>query len=96
VAVTPVMELLLLLVTGATAGWAAGRVMRGRGFGFVVNVLLGVAGGVLGSQLADGVGLVRDGWLAELLTATAGAVLLLVLADLLRRLIRGSGRRPES
>lgn len=90
------MELLLLLVTGATAGWAAGRVMRGRGFGFVVNVLLGVAGGVLGGQLADALGLVRDGWVEELLTATAGALLLLALAGLLRRLLRGSGPPRES
>lgn len=90
------MELLLLLVTGATAGWAAGRVMRGRGFGFVINVVLGVAGGVLGGRIADGFGFARDGWIADLVTATAGAVVLVALAGALRRLIRGSGSARES
>lgn len=90
------MELLLLLVTGATAGWAAGRVMRGRGFGFVINVVLGVAGGVLGGRIADGFGFARDGWIADLATATAGAVVLVALAGALRRLIRGSGSARES
>ena len=77
-------ELILLLVTGAIAGWAAGRIMRGRGFGLVVNVLLGIAGGLLGGQLAAWVGITGDGWLVDVVTAMTGAVLLLAVVDLIR------------
>ena len=84
-AVAPMGELILLLATGAIAGWAAGRVMRGRGFGVVVNVLLGIAGGLLGSALADLAAIERTGWIYEVVTATIGAVLLLAVLDLIRR-----------
>lgn len=77
-------ELILLLVTGAIAGWAAGRVMRGRGFGVVVNVLLGIAGGLLGGRLVDAVGLAGEGWLIDVVTAMVGAILLLAAVDLIR------------
>ncbi|MDX1540570.1 MAG: GlsB/YeaQ/YmgE family stress response membrane protein [Geminicoccaceae bacterium] len=77
-------ELILLLVTGAIAGWAAGRIMRGRGFGLVVNVLLGIAGGLLGGQLAAWAGITGDGWMVDVVTAMTGAVLLLAVVDLIR------------
>lgn len=81
-------ELLLLLVTGAVAGWAAGRIMRGRGFGVVVNILLGIAGGLLGGSLAAFAGIEGEGWLMDVVIAMTGAVLLLAAADLIRRIAR--------
>jgi uncharacterized membrane protein YeaQ/YmgE (transglycosylase-associated protein family) len=62
--------------------------MRGRGFGVVVNVLLGIAGGLIGSRLADLAGIEHAGWLIEVVTAMTGAVLLLAVIDLVRRLTR--------
>lgn len=81
-------ELLLLLVTGAIAGWAAGRIMRGRGFGVVVNILLGIAGSLLGGSLAGLVGIESEGWLTDVVIAMAGALLLLAAVDLIRRIAR--------
>ena len=81
-------ELLLLLVTGAIAGWAAGRIMRGRGFGVVVNILLGIAGGLLGGSLAATAGIESKGWLTDVVIAMTGAVLLLAAVDLIRRVAR--------
>lgn len=81
-------DVLLLLVTGATAGWAAGRIMRGRGFGIVLNTLLGMAGGLLGSIVSDLLGVDRDGWIVEMVIAVAGALALLALLDLVRRRVR--------
>ena len=77
-------DVILLLVTGAIAGWAAGRIMRGRGFGVVVNVLLGIAGGLLGGKLAALAGSAGEGWIADLVTAMLGAILLLAVLDLIR------------
>lgn len=81
-------ELLLLLVTGAIAGWAAGRIMRGRGFGVVVNILLGIAGGLLGGSLAAMAGIESEGWITDVVIAMTGAVLLLGAVDLIRRVAR--------
>jgi uncharacterized membrane protein YeaQ/YmgE (transglycosylase-associated protein family) len=77
-------EVILLLVSGAIAGWAAGRIMRGRGFGVVVNVLLGIAGGLLGGWLAAIAGIAGEGWTADIVTAMLGAVVLLAVLDLIR------------
>ena len=80
------MELAAILLTGALAGWIAGQLVRGRGHGLVVNVALGIIGGVIGGKLAGAFGIRTDGWLMTLSMAVLGAVLLLTLVDLARRL----------
>lgn len=80
------MELLLLIVTGAIAGWAAGHLIRGRGFGLVVNVLLGIIGGLIGGRLAVLLGIDAAGWISQLAMAVLGAVLVLAVVDLIRRM----------
>jgi uncharacterized membrane protein YeaQ/YmgE (transglycosylase-associated protein family) len=79
------MELFALLVTGGLAGWAAGTLMRGAGYGLVVNILLGVIGGMIGGKLLALVGVAPKGWLLELAVAVLGAVLLLSLVTLVAR-----------
>ena len=83
------MELLALVVTGALAGWIAGVLVRGAGCGVVVNLVVGVAGGILGGTLLDLAGVAQRGWLTDLAIAVPGAALLLLVADLARR----AGRR---
>lgn len=80
------MELLGTLLTGALAGWTAGHLMRGRGYGAVVNVVLGIIGGVIGAQVAGVFGIAMEGWLMKLAMAALGAVVLLTLVDLVRRI----------
>ncbi len=79
------LELLALLITGAIAGWVAGILMRGAGFGLVVNVIVGIIGSVIGGKLFALLGFRDEGWLVELAMAVVGAVVLLALVNLLRR-----------
>jgi len=78
------MGLVMFLLVGLLAGWLAGKIMRGGGFGFWANLGLGVAGALVGGFLARAVGISAHGMLGGLVTATAGAVLLIWLAAKLR------------
>lgn len=71
------------LLIGLVAGWLAGLIVKGRGAGFLVNLAVGVIGGLLGGWLFSLLGLVAVGTLGSLLTSLAGAVVLLWLVALL-------------
>ena len=79
------MELIALIVTGGLAGWIAGRLLRGEGYGFVINVAVGVIGGVLGGKLLALFRVAPDSWLLELAVAVVSAILLLASINLFRR-----------
>lgn len=72
------------LIIGLVAGFLAGRVFRGRGFGLLGNLVVGVVGAFLGGFLFDLVGLVAVGLLARLLVATVGAIVLLWIVSVLK------------
>jgi uncharacterized membrane protein YeaQ/YmgE (transglycosylase-associated protein family) len=78
------MEVLGLLITGALAGWVAGKLTRGAGFGLVINIVVGITRGIIGGGLAGLLGIDNEGWLASFAMAVVGAVVLLVLGNLLR------------
>ncbi|MCB9435759.1 MAG: GlsB/YeaQ/YmgE family stress response membrane protein [Anaerolineales bacterium] len=80
------MHILVGIIVGGTAGWLAGQLWKGKGFGCIGNVLVGIIGGVVGNLvfgLLD-VSLGR-GVLGYLATATIGAVILLAAINVLRR-----------
>jgi uncharacterized membrane protein YeaQ/YmgE (transglycosylase-associated protein family) len=77
--------LLIYLAIGALAGWLAGTIMKGRGFGLLVNIILGIVGAVLGGFLFGLLGIAAIGFVGSLVMATAGAVLLLFLAGLVKK-----------
>jgi uncharacterized membrane protein YeaQ/YmgE (transglycosylase-associated protein family) len=79
------LDLIALIVTGGLAGWIAGKLLRGEGYGFVINVVVGVIGGMVGGKLLALLRVTPDGWLIELAVAVAGAVLLLAVINLVRR-----------
>jgi uncharacterized membrane protein YeaQ/YmgE (transglycosylase-associated protein family) len=79
------LDLIALIVTGGLAGWIAGQLLRGEGYGFVINVVVGVIGGMVGGKLLALLRVTPDGWLIELAVAVAGAVLLLAVINLVRR-----------
>ncbi|HEY0156819.1 MAG TPA: GlsB/YeaQ/YmgE family stress response membrane protein [Thermoanaerobaculia bacterium] len=86
------MELLWFVVTGAVAGWLAGRFMRGNGFGLLGDIVVGVLGAFLGGYLFRAVGVeLRAGVLGSILVAFAGAILLLFVVRLFTG--RRAGRR---
>ncbi|KPK06949.1 MAG: transglycosylase [Gemmatimonas sp. SG8_28] len=73
------------LVIGIAAGWIAGKIMKGRGFGLVGNLVIGVIGALVGGFLFDVIGLEAYGLLASLVMATTGAVVLLFLLGFVKR-----------
>src|SRR5258707_805280 len=71
------LRLLGTLLIGALAGWLAGKFMRGRGFGLVKNILVGIIGAVVGGILFGLAGFRSGGVIASLVTATVGAIVVL-------------------
>jgi uncharacterized membrane protein YeaQ/YmgE (transglycosylase-associated protein family) len=77
--------LLIFLVIGATSGWLAGRYMKAGGFGIPANILLGIAGGVVGGYLFRLLVFAAGGLFGSMVTAAAGAVGLLYLVQLYKK-----------
>ena len=81
------MSILAWIVVGLIAGWLAGQVMRGGGYGLLGDIIVGVVGGLLGGWIAVSVLKIGAGVnginLESILVAFAGAVILLVLLRLL-------------
>ncbi len=65
-----------LLIIGAVAGWLAGQVMRGHGFGIWVDMIVGVVGAFIGRFLLSLIGLGAYGLIGELVVSFIGAVVL--------------------
>ena len=79
-------SLLIFLLIGAIAGWLAGVVVKGSGYGLIGDVIVGVIGSFVGGWLFDRLGVVHGaGFLGALIGATVGAVILLFLVRLVRR-----------
>ena len=74
-----------MILIGALAGWLAGVLTRGHGFGFLVNALIGVIGSVLGRWTFDKLDIHISGSLGVLAAATVGAILLIGIANLFTR-----------
>lgn len=78
------MHLIWWIVVGLIAGWATGKIMKGGGYGFIVDVLLGIVGAVVGGYIARAIGISPSGGLIyTILIAIAGAVLLVFLVLLI-------------
>jgi uncharacterized membrane protein YeaQ/YmgE (transglycosylase-associated protein family) len=76
------------LLMGLLAGWLSGELVRGRGFGCLGNILLGLIGAVVGGWLFEQLHIVAFGFIGGLAAATIGAVLVVALA----RALSGGGR----
>jgi uncharacterized membrane protein YeaQ/YmgE (transglycosylase-associated protein family) len=82
----PLETLLIWLVVGAVAGWLAGVIMKGYGFGLVGNVVVGILGSVIGGWLFGTLFIgAPSGIVGAIIGATIGAVILLFLLRLVRR-----------
>ena len=79
-------SLLIILFIGAVAGWLAGQIVQGTGFGLLGDIIIGIIGAFIASWLFPQLGLhLGAGIVAEIVAATIGAVLLLVIMRLVRR-----------
>jgi uncharacterized membrane protein YeaQ/YmgE (transglycosylase-associated protein family) len=70
------------LLLGLIAGWLAGKIARGRGFGCITDILLGLIGSYLGGWIFVKLGIFGGGFLYSLAAATLGAVILVSIAHL--------------
>jgi uncharacterized membrane protein YeaQ/YmgE (transglycosylase-associated protein family) len=81
--------LAIILVVGIVAGWLAGQIWQGTGFGLVGDLVVGVIGAFFGSWLLPRLGIyLGSGLVAAIINATIGALVLLFLLSL----VRGRGR----
>ncbi len=79
-------SLLIFLLIGALAGWLAGVVVAGSGFGLLGNIAVGIVGAFVAGLVLPRFGLViGSGFLGAVLHATVGAIILLVVVGLVRR-----------
>jgi uncharacterized membrane protein YeaQ/YmgE (transglycosylase-associated protein family) len=74
--------ILYWIVIGLIAGWLAGKIARGAGYGCVTDVILGLVGSVLGGWLFMKLGILGGGTLYSLAAATVGAVILVTIVHL--------------
>jgi uncharacterized membrane protein YeaQ/YmgE (transglycosylase-associated protein family) len=78
--------LIIILIIGAAAGWLAGQIVKGYGYGLVGNIVIGIVGAVVGGYLLPRAGLsMGGGILGAIVSATIGAVILLFLIRLIKR-----------
>ena len=73
------------IVIGAIAGWLAGLIVKGYGFGLIGNIVVGIVGAGIAGLLAPMLGLYTASTVGNIVAATLGAVILLVLIGLVRR-----------
>lgn len=76
------MNFIWYIIIGIVAGFLAGKVMRGGGFGLFINLLVGIVGGLLGGWVFGLLGIATVGILGSLITSTIGAILLLWIISL--------------
>lgn len=79
------MYLLWFLLIGVIAGWLAGKVFRGYGFGLIGDLIVGVLGALVGGYLFRLAGFAAYGTLGSLLTAFIGAIVLLAIMNWIAR-----------
>jgi uncharacterized membrane protein YeaQ/YmgE (transglycosylase-associated protein family) len=80
-----VSYLIWFLLIGLIAGWLAGQVMKGGGFGVIGDMIVGVIGAFLGGWLFSMMGISAGGTIGAIITAFVGAVVLILLLRLIKR-----------
>lgn len=78
-------SLVIFIVIGAVAGWLAGRVMSGTGFGLPGNILVGIIGGVVGGFVFRLLAIAAGGLIGSMVTAAAGAVALIYVIEFAKK-----------
>jgi uncharacterized membrane protein YeaQ/YmgE (transglycosylase-associated protein family) len=80
------MNIVWFILVGLIAGWLAGQLMKGGGFGVVGDIVVGIIGAVIGGLLFSSLGIsAGGGLLGAIIVATIGAVVLIFLLRLIKR-----------
>jgi uncharacterized membrane protein YeaQ/YmgE (transglycosylase-associated protein family) len=80
-----ITSLVVFLVIGAIAGWLAGVVMKGGGFGLIGDIIVGIIGAVVGGWLFGVLGITAGGLVGAIITAFVGACVLLFVIRLIKK-----------
>jgi uncharacterized membrane protein YeaQ/YmgE (transglycosylase-associated protein family) len=81
-----IQSLIIFLIVGAVAGWLAGLLVKGFGFGLIGNIIVGVIGAFTAGWLLPRIGIViGGGFIAAVINALIGAVILLLVIRLVKR-----------
>ena len=79
-------SIIIMLIVGAIAGWLAGQIVRGFGFGLLWNIVIGIVGAFIGVWLLTQLGFVPfSGFVGSIVNAVIGAVILLVIVGFVKR-----------
>lgn len=79
------MNLIWWAVVGLIAGWAAGKIMKGGGYGVVMDIVLGIVGAVVGGWLVGMLGFQAGGFITTIVVAILGAVVLIWITRLIKK-----------
>jgi len=78
--------LIIWLIIGAVAGWLAGQIMTGGGFGLIGNIIVGIVGALVGGWLLPRLGIyIGGGVVAAIINAAIGAIIVLFVISLIKR-----------
>jgi len=79
-------SIIIMLIVGAIAGWLAGQIVRGFGFGLLWNIVIGIVGAFIGVWLLQQLGFMPfAGFIGSIVNGTIGAVILLIIVGFIRR-----------
>lgn len=78
-------DFIYFILTGALVGWLAGKLIRGKGFGLLWNILIGIGGAFVGNLLFSLTGLSYHNLIGKIIAGVIGAIVLLWLITFLRR-----------
>jgi len=81
-----IMSILIWIISGIVAGWLAGVIVKGAGFGLIGDLLVGLVGGLIGGWLAGVLGLQASSWFGQILVAALGGVVFVVILRAIRRI----------
>lgn len=80
------MSFIIAIIIGAIAGWLAGQIVKGGGYGLIGDIIVGIVGSVIASWLFPQLGVnLGGGWVGAIISATIGAIILLVILRLIKR-----------
>ncbi|CAN5391271.1 GlsB/YeaQ/YmgE family stress response membrane protein [soil metagenome] len=80
------MEIVWFILIGLVAGWLAGQIMKGGGFGVVGDIIVGIVGALIGGFLFGSMGVgAGGGLLGSIIVATIGAIILIFALRLIKR-----------
>lgn len=79
------MHILWIIIIGGIAGWLAGKIMRGDGFGIIIDIIVGIIGGWIGGSILGWFGVHGGGIISDLIIAVIGAIILIWIIRMIRK-----------